>query len=440
MIDLLTKFNDWWTTGKVSEKDLEKYRRYLFYTILKYLEDRQIILITGLRRVGKTKLLYQIIQHLLDKGIDPKKILYFSFDEEKLDIKDILESYEKLILGKSFNEIDRIYIFFDEIQKCENWENKIKIYYDLYPNIKFFLSGSASLILSKKSKESLAGRVYEFELKPLTFKEFVEMKNSNINFEDVLKNAKVYNENFLKYFFEFIKKSGFPELVKEENEEKIEMYIKSSVIDRVIYKDLSILFKRVDVELLETLVKLFFKNPGLILNYEKLSKDLKRSKLTIMNYVHYLRFSLLINLLSNFRASILASSRKYKKVYPATSSLIFCFYEKIDDNISGKMLETIVCSEINVKNYFRKGNKEIDFIEIKDNEIIPIEVKTSVNEIDVKNFAKKIKDLKTSYGIILTLKEFNEYEIYSKKIYIFPIWFYLIFKDKVFSIKTNFNP
>ncbi|MEM4773114.1 MAG: AAA family ATPase, partial [Nanoarchaeales archaeon] len=82
MIDLLTKFNDWWTTGKVSEKDLEKYRRYLFYTILKYLEDRQIILITGLRRVGKTKLLYQIIQYLLDKGVDPKKILYFSFDEE----------------------------------------------------------------------------------------------------------------------------------------------------------------------------------------------------------------------------------------------------------------------------------------------------------------------------------------------------------------------
>ncbi|MEM5771668.1 MAG: AAA family ATPase, partial [Candidatus Aenigmatarchaeota archaeon] len=177
----LLKYNEWWETGKVSEKNLEAYKRYLFYIILKFIQDRQIILITGLRRVGKTKLLYQIIHNLLENGVDPRKILYFSFDEEAFDIKDVLETYKKSILRKDFKDVDRIYVFFDEVHKCKDWENKIKVYYDLNPNIKFFLSGSASLIISKQAKESLAGRIYEFVLKPLTFKEFLEMKNVEVS-------------------------------------------------------------------------------------------------------------------------------------------------------------------------------------------------------------------------------------------------------------------
>ncbi|MEM5812059.1 MAG: AAA family ATPase [Candidatus Aenigmatarchaeota archaeon] len=92
----LFKFNEWWETGKVSGKNLETYKRYPFYKILDFIEDRQIILITGLRRVGKTKLLYQIIHNLLENGVEPKKILYFSFDEETFDIKDVLETYKKV--------------------------------------------------------------------------------------------------------------------------------------------------------------------------------------------------------------------------------------------------------------------------------------------------------------------------------------------------------
>lgn len=423
----LLKYNEWWETGKVSEKNLEAYKRYLFYIILKFIQDRQIILITGLRRVGKTKLLYQIIHNLLENGVDPRKILYFSFDEEAFDIKDVLETYKKSILRKDFKDVDRIYVFFDEVHKCKDWENKIKVYYDLNPNIKFFLSGSASLIISKQAKESLAGRIYEFVLKPLTFKEFLEMKNVEVSFED----AKLFNEKILLYFIDFVRKAGFPEIINEDDDEKIRTYIKLSVVERIIYKDIPKQFGKTDIELLENLTNMFFKNPGLILNFENLSKDLRRDKKTIMNYVYYLKFSLLINLVSNFRISILATSRKNRKVYPVSSSLIFSLYGMFDRNIWGKVLESIFCSETEAKYYFRKGKKEIDFLILKDNKIIPVEIKYAISESEIKDFISLLKSLNINKGIILTFDKFEKIHEKNFKILIYPLWLYLLFEDRI---------
>ncbi|MEM5812060.1 MAG: AAA family ATPase, partial [Candidatus Aenigmatarchaeota archaeon] len=145
-------------------------------------------------------------------------------------------------MRKDLKDVDKVYVFFDEVHKCKDWENKIKVYYDLNPNIKFFLSGSASLIVSKKAKESLAGRIYEFILKPLTFKEFLEMKNVKVSFEE----AKLFNEKILLYFVDFVRKAGFPEIINEDNDEKIKTYIKQSVIERIIYKDIPKEFGKTD--------------------------------------------------------------------------------------------------------------------------------------------------------------------------------------------------
>ena len=138
----IEQFNDWWTTDKVRANLLKPYKRPLFHEIQKYIDDRQIILVYGLRRVGKTTLFYQVIQHLLDEGVNPGNILYFSFDVTKAEIEDVLRTYEQEKLRRNFDTAERIFIFFDEIHKTENWQNELKIFYDLYPNIKFFICGS----------------------------------------------------------------------------------------------------------------------------------------------------------------------------------------------------------------------------------------------------------------------------------------------------------
>src|SRR3989344_4759472 len=177
MIDTekLSEMNYWWKFGSIRKEFALPYKRKLFDEILKYLKLRQIIGIVGLRRVGKTTLIYQIIDYLIKNGINQKDIIYFSFDEAKNEPREILRVYEESIIKEKISN-RKIFIFFDEIQKVEDWQNKIKVFYDLYPNIKFFISGSASLDILLKAKESLAGRIFYFSADLLSFREFLEFK------------------------------------------------------------------------------------------------------------------------------------------------------------------------------------------------------------------------------------------------------------------------
>ena len=176
---------------------------------------RQIISISGLRRVGKSTLIKQIINSLLENKTDPYKILYFSFDqptilEEKDTLEKIITLYLKEILNKDIYKIkQKVYIFLDEIQLIPFWQDIVKRYYDISPNLKFIVSGSASLLISSKSKESLAGRIFEKKLSPLTFSEYKKL-SKNRDFE------------------EFLNFGQFPELLDINDNLNFLAYIKNS--------------------------------------------------------------------------------------------------------------------------------------------------------------------------------------------------------------------
>ncbi len=426
-IGTLTKFNEWWVTKKVKSDLLKPYKRPLFHEFLKYLKDRQILLVMGLRRVGKTTLLYHLIQELLDKGTDPFKIFYFSFDEESTDIGDLMETYKEKILKTDFEKLDRIYIFLDEIQKAKDWQNRLKIYYDLYPNIKFFISGSASVSIQKKSKESLAGRIYDFILKPLSFKEFLELKGMKIDEEKI----EVYKSKILPLFFDYLRKGGFPEIIEETDDGKIKSYIKNSVIERIIYRDLPIEFGLKDIELLKILIEMVAKNPGMILNYDRLSQDLKRNKRTIINYISYLEYAMILRLVYNYRKGFIISSRKLKKVYLANTALSYVFVDDFySESFLEKIVEELVINETDAKNYYR-NSYEIDVIVKTKADILPIEVK--YGRVDTKGMIKFLKEVGIKKGIIVTKDLFKEEAIDKKKISFISAWIFLLsYESRVF--------
>lgn len=388
----LEKFNPWWKTGKVKGEWLKPFKRKLYFELSKYITKRQIIIIQGLRRLGKTTLMFQLIQELLGR-VNPKNIIYFSFDELVFDLKDVLESYQKLILGKTFDSSnERIYIFLDEVHKLPNWENKLKIYYDLYPTLKFFVSGSASVSLRKRAKESLAGRVFDFTLPPLSFEEFLEMKGKDV--KRIKAKPELWEREILPLFYTYMKFGTFPELVEEENEEVARKYIINDVIERIIYKDLPEEFKIKDLELLKSLVFMLGKNPGAIINYHELAKNLGRDQRTISNYFEYLEFSLLLKFIFNYRGSPLASLRKLKKVYFTTPNIIFAFNPEIE-RVWSKMLENTVLLAVDAR-FFYKNTHEIDFIFVQDGDFIPIEVKSERAKFKqlqwfIKKFGKKVR-------------------------------------------------
>ena len=167
IIEALEKNNKWWKW----EFELDFKRRKVYDEIKKFMHTRQIISLTGLRRVGKTQTMLKIVQDNIEK-YDKKNILYFSFDEFKdVKIYDIMRSYERLMS----RDLDKgsYLMLFDEIQKIDNWEEQLKRIYDENPKIKFIISGSESLFIRKKTRESLAGRIYEFQIKTLDFEEYL---------------------------------------------------------------------------------------------------------------------------------------------------------------------------------------------------------------------------------------------------------------------------
>jgi predicted AAA+ superfamily ATPase len=413
----LEQFNDWWTTGAVPARLLQPYRRPLFYELLNYRADRQMLLVYGLRRIGKTTIFYQLIQHLLDDGIDPGTILYFSFDVATATIEDVLRTYEQEKLRRNFEDAGRLYIFFDEIHKAGDWQNQLKIFYDLYPNLKIFICGSASINIQQKARESLAGRMFEFLLKPLSFREFLALKGIMVPFDE----WQLHERRVFPLFHDYLLKGGFPELINEANEEKITTYLRTTVLERILFIDLPAEFGIKDRELLKTLVELVARNPGLRINYDALARDLKQSKPTIINYVSYLEFGLILKLVHNLRPGFMATSRKLKRAYP--SNVAFARIFVTGDDL-GRVIETLMVQELDARYYFRDNSAEIDFI-LKNGTILPIEVK--YGKPDPAQFRRALDKTGLEYGLMVTKDRYKAEKLNGKQILMVPAWAFVLF-------------
>jgi len=151
------------------------------------------------------------------------------------------------------------------------------------------------------------------------------------------------------------------------------------------------------------LINEFFSNPGEILNIDSLSKSLRIHKTIIEQHIDYLGFAKMIKLVKNYRPSIRATSRKLKKVYPYNVSLCFPFYP---DLTKGEIYESLIAS-LDIETYWRKGNKEVDFIKFKDKKIIPIEVKAKedLKKEDTQNLVYFLKRYNIKEGIVVYLGE-----------------------------------
>lgn len=416
-ISQLTQFNPWWTEKKVPTALLGSQKRPYFDLVKKNLENKFIILLFGLRRVGKTTILYQIIKELLSKDINPLSIFYFSFDEQVAGFKEVVSLYEEKIVKTKINSSkEKYFCFFDEIQKTQDWQNQIKILYDTHPGLKIFISGSSSLSLQKQASESLAGRLIDILVKPLDFAEFLDWQNIKID----AKNPEIYQTTAQPLLMDYLRKGGFPEITFEKDNELIKTYLKNAILERILYRDLPQEFGLKDIELLKTLIELFAKHPGMIVNIEGLSRDLKRSKITIANYIEYLKYAMLVREVKNLRPGFLITSRKGKKIYPTTTALDFVFQNDFYDEANLQHIaETTVANQLDAQYYYKNGF-EVDFIQKTNGQILPIEVKYGKpDQSQLVKFQKKFNVQKA----ILVTKDY--FQLNQNGIDNLPLWFFL---------------
>lgn len=411
----LLEFNPWWqgAFGHSSKG------REVFAEILKFFGKRQIISLCGLRRTGKTTLMLRLVDMLLRNGFDAKKILFFSFDEfPDADIRSVISEFESLF---SYTEKRGYHVFFDEIQKVDGWEAQLKTFYDLNPEMRITISGSESLFIRSKSKETLAGRIFEFRVEPLSFGEFLSFKGE----ESI--DRRLAGKELRTLFQEFMLTQGFPQLIGEtENPEFIKKYLMEGIVDKVLYKDLQRMFRIRDMAGFESVAKIIMNEPGRVIEANSLSKELGLQRAVVSNYLNLLEKSFLVRRLFNYSKSIRKSSRKLKKYYPAilTPPLLYAH----DSHAGGIAFESFLVNCLKAEFFWRDQYKnEVDVV-LAAAGPLPVEIKSG--KIGTKGITEFMRKFGVEKGIILTLSEEGEVKEKAGTIKIMPAWKWLLEKNQ----------
>jgi predicted AAA+ superfamily ATPase len=308
-------------------------------------------------------------------------------------------------------------VFFDEIQKVGSWADQIKRLYD-FSKIKIILTGSAAIALKKSSKESLSGRIYEFEMDPLSFTEYLAFKKISID--------AIHEEQIKKNIEHYLMTNGFPELIEEKDAFFIKKYIKESIIDKAIYQDIPERFKISDPSMLESIINIIISNPGMVIDKNELSKRLGVFRTTISKYLFYLESSFLIKKLYNYSRNASTSEKKLKKYYTGFVSL--SLGDKDDLTYFSKAVENKIILGLKAKYFWRNPqHKEIDAV--LTNPLRAIESKYSNQE--QKTFLLDfMEEYNLTKGIIITKNIQKTEKIKGKTIQHLPFWKWLLEEQK----------
>lgn len=457
--------NPWWKKEKINSQFLLSRKRYEFEDILAKIEDKRILSIIGPRRVGKSTLIYQTINYLLEeKKVDEKRILLFSGDDPSLffnkddKLSDVLEVYFNDILEENITKLSsKVYIFIDEIHFIKNWQNYLKICYDRKYNIKFIVTGSSSLHLFKDANESLLGRIENIYVLPLTFNQFMNFYMTYISkSEDIiipkldLNNIEKSFKEFEKYYYDqelkmkiqkilkkYILVGGYPEYFEIKDIDVWQKQLSEDIITRGIYKDILTIYNIKTPEILEKLMYFIAANNSQTFAYSNIATNFGIDTVTIMTYLGYLKQAFLINILENYSSNIAKVIRTNKKISILDNGIqnSLLKQKEIDDNLAGHIVEAMVdfdcrllCEKENYKQYYYRNTdkEEIDIVLDKNVSIVPIEVKYT-NQIEardlktINNFIETHKGNsinKVEYGIIITK------DIYKREgnLYFIPYW------------------
>ncbi len=404
-IEKLSEWNPWWEDPD-SIKELEGKFRPTYKSLINSVEIKEITIITGVRRSGKSTLMYQMISNLLRKGIGSKQILFVNLEDKKLINDSLDEIYT--CYKENINPDKKSYIFLDEIHRKEGWESWIRKKYDLKSEEKFVISGSCSYLLKKEYSTLLTGRNLTFEVFPLSFEEFLLFNNIIINKNNLKKGILLEKTRFiiLKYFQEYLNLGGFPEVVFKKEEYKIKLL--EQYFDDIVYKDIVDRYN-LNSQKTRDIALFFMTNITGFISLRNIRNSLKISYDTIKDYLSHFKDAFLFFTLDHFSYSFKEQKTRASKIYCIDNGLRNAVSFKFSKD-EGKLVENIVFIELKRRNngiYYWKNIGEVDFIiKNKDNSLTAINVSYTdeIKEREIKGllefqnaFKSKVKEL-----IILT--------------------------------------
>lgn len=384
-----------------------------------YINTSLVVIITGVRRCGKSSLLFLIKEMI---GLTESAYCYFNFDDERIineiSLLESIDNLHKEIYGKE------PVLFFDEIQNITGWEKFVNRLYE--KGRKIFITGSNASILSSEIATSLTGRNKVLELMPFSFCEYLRFKNINNSVTHLSTKQRL---QITAAFDQFIAVGGFPLLVKENDPEILNGYFKD-----ILYRDIIARYRLSHVDEIKQIGIYFFSNIAKLFSYANLQKiSSVKSLSSIKNYLDYYSRSYLFYYMNKFDYSLKKQTYNPRKVFAVDQG----FIHKIGFNFSankGRILENIVFLELRRRQkdiYYYTGKGECDFV-IKQGLHITeaIQVTYLLNNENLEREIRGLQEVRKENKLLNTILIYYDIDIDQKQIpkevQLIPVWKWLL--------------
>lgn len=393
------------------------------------LKTKKVVTVYGPRRSGKSYFLYTLIKQLTAEGVSNDRILYLNFEDDRIlplkveDLGSLLEAYFELYPE---NKNSEKYFFFDEIQNVPDWEIFVRRIHDK-ENVRIFLTGSSSKLLSREIATSLRGRTISFALYPLSFREILRFKGIPAE-----RNVEYGPDRFRikKLLDEYLEHGGFPEIVLEENN-LIRNKILEEYFESLVLRDLAERHHAENMPLLRDLLKHLFANSACLFSvnayYKAVRQVLPASRRGITDYLRYIQETGYIQLLPKFSYSL-----KEQRVNPQK---IICLDLGVRNRVvfrfspdTGKAAENVVGGSLTRRMdsvFYWKGKREVDFVFQESSGLCGINVTygSSVHDRELEGLLELKKEMKNVRKLLLVTKDT---EGKSGEVEMVPLWKWLL--------------
>ena len=401
-------------------------RRDITEDIIKSLQTTHIKDIIGVRRCGKTTILYQVAKHLISGGVRPKDIMFLNFDDPSINAASFEELQKEIF---KINP-DISHIFLDEIQQKTGWERWVRVLYDTRKFQRIFISGSSASLLSQDMGRVLTGRHITFAASPFSFSEYLRKRG----WEDFAPEYLAYSKDkLLHYLGAYLETGGFPETVDLDFFGRKQVL--TSLYNDILARDISSRYGA-SFEITDRICRFMLTNPGALYSSNSVAQATGTAVETAEKYINYLKESLLIYELPIFSFKLKTQFKQNKKTYPADTGVRNAVCLRFSQD-AGKLAETVIFLELRRRNfevYYWKSQKgyEVDFV-LKEEQKITELIQVAWDVMDEATRIREeralwcaMEELKIDIGIILT----EDYEISLEKngniIRYLPMWKWLL--------------
>ena len=419
--------NPWWS-GQPFDSGRER-QKYLT-EIQRYLKTGEILVLSGVRRAGKTTLLYQTIRLLLEeKKVTGKNILFVNCDEPSIAgrkdaLSDAVDTYRREIGPEGI-----LWLFFDEVQAAENWEREIKSLYDR-KQYHMVISGSSSYLLDPQVSTLLSGRSFTLPVYPLDFPEYLRFHMIEPPRDAAGRAAHKYT--ILAHLRQYLNEGGFPVIVLQQDERTKQDYLRA-YYDSIVYRDIVRANVVRNQKALAGLLYYLFSNIASPYSYRRLKEMFGTDIDTIRDYIHFAGTARILFEVQAFSYSLAAQARQNKKVYCIDTGLRNAVSFRFSED-EGKLAENLVFLELlrtGRTPYYWKGTREVDFVtRTDDNTLAAINVcyTDSVPDREYEGLREFAEEFGGKVGELLILTK--DYEAKEGKIRCVPLWKWLLGAEK----------